>query len=313
MKIFNRLRESLTKTSRQIGALFASFTGADSDFFDALEEALILADVGADLSISTVETLREIVIREGLRSSEEIKAELVRLLAEKLVPSDEDDASTDSTSTIAKQSVLNLTTKPSVILVIGVNGVGKTTTIGKLAQRFKQEGKNVLLCAGDTFRAAAGEQLSVWAGRAGVDIVRREEGADPASVIFDGINAAKARNVDVIICDTAGRLHNKSNLMSELAKINRIIDRELPDADKETLLVIDATTGQNGLIQARQFKETTNISGIILTKLDGTAKGGIVFAIAETLHVPVKLVGIGEKADDLIDFDAQAFAEAIIV
>ena len=309
MKIFNRLKESLTKTSRQIGALFASFTGADSDFFDALEEALILADVGADLSISTVETLREIVIKEGLRSSEEIKAELVKLLTVKLVSDDE----TAADSSEPKQSALNLTTKPSVILVIGVNGVGKTTTIGKLAQRLKQDGKNVLLCAGDTFRAAAGEQLSVWAGRAGVDIVRREEGADPASVIFDGINAAKARNVDVIICDTAGRLHNKSNLMSELGKINRIIDRELPNADKETLLVIDATTGQNGLIQARQFKETTDISGIILTKLDGTAKGGIVFSITETLNVPVKLVGIGEKADDLIDFDARAFAEAIIV
>ena len=304
MSIFNRLRESLTKTSRQLGALFASFTGADDDFFDELEEALILADVGAQLSVSTVETLRETVIREGLRSSDEIKSELVNILAEKLVPNDLPQSKSPRT--------LNLNTKPSVILIIGVNGVGKTTTIGKLAKRFTEEGKKVLLCAGDTFRAAAGEQLTVWANRSGADIVSREEGADSASVIFDGINAAKARNVDVIICDTAGRLHNKSNLMSELNKIHRIIDRELPDADKETLLVIDATTGQNGLIQARRFQETADITGIVLTKLDGTAKGGIVFSITETLKVPVKLVGIGEKPDDLIDFDARAFSEAII-
>jgi fused signal recognition particle receptor len=199
-----------------------------------------------------------------------------------------------------------------VILVIGVNGVGKTTTIGKLAMKFKDEGKKVLLCAGDTFRAAAGEQLSIWAERSGADIVRRDEGADPASVIFDGLNAAKARGVDVVICDTAGRLHNKSNLMNELSKINRIIGKELPEADKEVLLAIDATTGQNGLVQARQFKESAEITGVVLTKLDGTAKGGIVFAIADKLQIPVKLVGVGEKPEDLIEFNGQEFTEAIL-
>jgi fused signal recognition particle receptor len=203
-------------------------------------------------------------------------------------------------------------TKPSVILVIGVNGVGKTTTIGKLAMKLKSEGKKVLLCAGDTFRAAAAEQLTVWAQRAGVDIVRHDEGSDPASVIFDGIAAAKARATDVIICDTAGRLHNKSNLMNELNKISRVIDRELPDADRETLLVIDATTGQNGLIQAKQFKEYAGITGLVLTKLDGTAKGGIVFAIADQLNVPVKLVGVGEKQEDLLEFDGRTFVEALL-
>ena len=303
MNIFNRLKESLTKTSRQLGALFASFTGADDDFFDELEEALIMADVGAELTGSIVELLRETVIKEGLRNSEEIKAELANILTDKLLLTE---------SEIQNNISLTLSTTPSVILIIGVNGVGKTTTIGKLAQRLKSEGKSVLLCAGDTFRAAAGEQLSVWANRSDVDIIRREEGADPASVIYDGINAAKARGVDIIICDTAGRLHNKSNLMSELNKIHRIIDRELPDADKETLLVIDATTGQNGLIQARQFKEAADITGIVLTKLDGTAKGGIAYAISQSLNVPVKLIGIGEKIDDLVDFDARAFSEAII-
>jgi len=303
LNIFNRLKESLTKTSRQLGALFASFTGADDDFFDELEEALIMADVGAELTGSIVELLRETVIKEGLRNSEEIKAELANILTDKLLLTE---------SEIQNNISLTLSTTPSVILIIGVNGVGKTTTIGKLAQRLKSEGKSVLLCAGDTFRAAAGEQLSVWANRSDVDIIRREEGADPASVIYDGINAAKARGVDIIICDTAGRLHNKSNLMSELNKIHRIIDRELPDADKETLLVIDATTGQNGLIQARQFKEAADITGIVLTKLDGTAKGGIAYAISQSLNVPVKLIGIGEKIDDLVDFDARAFSEAII-
>jgi fused signal recognition particle receptor len=199
-----------------------------------------------------------------------------------------------------------------VILVIGVNGVGKTTTIGKLASGYVKQGKKVLLCAGDTFRAAAGEQLSIWASRAGADIIRRDEGADPASVIFDSISAAKARGIDIIICDTAGRLHNKSNLMNELGKMHRIIERELPGSDKEVLLVLDATTGQNGLIQARQFKEATDITGIVLTKLDGTAKGGIVFAIVEELNIPVKLIGVGEKQDDLIAFNASEFSEAIL-
>jgi len=297
MKFFTKLQEGLAKTTRQIGALFASFTGADDDFYDQLEETLILADIGAEASISTVELLRETVITEGLRGPEEIKSALSEILAGRLS---------------SVKSNLDLNTKPAVILIIGVNGVGKTTTIGKLAQRYVNQGKKVLLCAGDTFRAAAGEQLSIWADRAGAEIIRRDEGADPASVIFDGINAAKARGIDIMICDTAGRLHTKSNLMNELEKIHRIIKRELPDADMETLLVLDATTGQNGLIQARQFKEATDITGIVLTKLDGTAKGGIVFAIVNELGVPVKLVGVGEKPDDLIDFNGDEFAEAIL-
>jgi len=298
MKFFSKLQKGLAKTTRQIGALFASFTGADDDFYDDLEETLILADLGAERAMSTVVTLREKVLKEGLRGVDEIKTALAGILTENLS---------------AVEYTIKLETKPSVVLVIGVNGVGKTTTIGKLALRYVDQGKKVLLCAGDTFRAAAGEQLSIWAQRAGADIIRREEGADPASVIYDGINAAKARGVDVIICDTAGRLHNKSNLMSELSKINRIIERELPDADKETLLVLDATTGQNGLIQARQFKESTNITGIVLTKLDGTAKGGIVYAIVDELKIPVKLIGVGEKPDDLIDFISSDFSEAILI
>ena len=297
MKFFNKLQEGLAKTTRQIGALFASFTGADDDFYEQLEETLILADLGTEISITAVEKLREIVLKDGLRGADEIKAALAALLAERLSDT---------------QTQLKLETRPSVILVIGVNGVGKTTTIGKLALRYVKQGKKVLLCAGDTFRAAAGEQLSIWAERAGAEIIRRDEGADPASVVYDAISAGKARNADIIICDTAGRLHNKSNLMNELGKIHRIIERELPEADKETLLVLDATTGQNGLIQARQFKEATDITGIVLTKLDGTAKGGIVFAIVDELGVPVKLVGVGEKQDDLIDFIGKDFAEAIL-
>jgi len=297
MKIISKLQEGLTRTSRQISALFASFTGADDDFYDGLEETLILSDIGAEASMSTVDLLRERVKKEGLRGADEIKAELAKILMERLSAAD---------------SKLELNTKPSVILIIGVNGVGKTTSIGKLATRFVEQGKKVLLCAGDTFRAAAGEQLSIWAERAGADIIRRDEGADPASVIFDGISAAKARGVDIIICDTAGRLHNKSNLMNELGKIHRVIERELPDSNRETLLVLDATTGQNGLMQARQFKEAADITGIILTKLDGTAKGGIVFAIVDELNVPVKLIGVGEKQNDLIDFDSKEFSTAIL-
>jgi len=297
MKFFNKLQASLSKTTKQLSALFVSFTGANDDFYDSLEETLILADVGAQASFATVETLRERVLQEGLRAADDIRTALADILTDRLTACDPG---------------LKLTTKPSVILIVGVNGVGKTTTIGKLATRYINQGKKVLLCAGDTFRAAAGEQLSVWADRAGADIVRRQEGADPASVVFDSIAAAKARDTDILICDTAGRLHNKSNLMNELGKIHRIINRELPDADKETLLVLDATTGQNGLIQAREFKETADITGIILTKLDGTAKGGIVYAIAQELGAPVKLVGIGEKPEDLIDFNPREFSEALL-
>ena len=301
MGFISKIREGLARTTKnmsaQLGGLFAAFTGANDDFFDELEETLILADIGVQTVAATVDALREITKREGYRTGEQIKAALTDILTKQLDVGD---------------NGLHLGTKPSIILVIGVNGVGKTTTIGKLAQRLAGEGKKVLLCAGDTFRAAAGEQLTIWAKRAGADIVRRDEGADPASVIFDGINAAKARGADVIICDTAGRLHNKSNLMNELNKISRVIDRELPGADRETLLVLDATTGQNGLIQAREFKGASDISGVVLTKLDGTAKGGIVFAITTELRVPVKLVGVGEKADDLIDFAAREFSEAIL-
>ncbi|MCL2628136.1 MAG: signal recognition particle-docking protein FtsY [Oscillospiraceae bacterium] len=297
MELFNKLKQSLTKTSRQITAVLSSFTGANDAFYDSLEETLILADLGTQRAVEIVDELRQIVIRDGLRGPDEIKTALTEIL----------------TGLISRESsTLKLDTKPSVILVIGVNGVGKTTTIGKLAAKLVSEGKSVLLCAGDTFRAAAGEQLSLWAQRAGADIVRRQEGADPASVVFDAISAAKARGSDVIICDTAGRLHNKSNLMNELSKIHRIIDRELPEADKETLLVLDATTGQNGLTQARSFKETADITGIVLTKLDGTAKGGIVYSITDELSVPVKLIGIGEKQDDLLDFSPQEFSSAII-
>ena len=301
MSFVSKIRQGLARTSKslsaQLGGLIASFTGADDEFFDELEETLILADLGAPTAAEIVENLRGSVKQNGYRTGEEIRAALTEILSQIL------DVGVCG---------LRLDSKPSVILVIGVNGVGKTTTIGKLAVRYIGEGKKVLLCAGDTFRAAAGEQLSIWAQRAGADIVRRDEGADPASVVFDGINAAKARGADIVICDTAGRLHNKSNLMNELGKISRIIRRELPDADIETLLVLDATTGQNGLTQARQFKEAAEVTGIVLTKLDGTAKGGIVFAIASDLRVPVKLVGVGEKQEDLIDFNGREFAEAIL-
>ena len=301
MSIIGKLKEGLAKTRKsisvQLTGMFAAFTGANDDFFDELEETLIMADLGASNAGSAVEALRETVRREGLRTGDSIKEALTGILTGIL--------------DVGGREII-LETKPSVILVIGVNGVGKTTTIGKLALKYKNEGRKVLLCAGDTFRAAAGEQLTIWAERAGADIVKRDEGADPASVIFDGINAAKARGVDIIICDTAGRLHNKSNLMNELSKISRIIDRELPEADRETLLVLDATTGYNGLTQAMKFKESANLTGIVLTKLDGTAKGGIVYAIAEQLQVPVKLIGVGEKPEDLIEFDCREFSEAIL-
>ncbi len=300
MGFFDKIKAGLAKTKKNMAAqltgIFAAFTGANEDFFEELEEMLILADIGVETTTEAVEKLREVTKREGLRNGEDIKAALVDILTE--------------TIEVGNQS-LALGTKPSVILVIGVNGVGKTTTIGKLAMKLKADGKKVLLCAGDTFRAAAAEQLTVWAERSGADIVRHEEGSDPAAVVFDGIAAAKARGADVIICDTAGRLHNKSNLMNELSKISRIIDRELPEADRETLLVLDATTGQNGLIQAKQFKEAAGITGIVLTKLDGTAKGGIALAIADQLKIPVKYIGVGEQADDLLEFNGREFVEAL--
>ena len=264
----------------------------DDEFFDNLEESLILADVGVNIATEAVNSLRNAVFSYDMKDPEQVKAELRKILLQKLSVGD---------------AALDTAKSPTVILVIGVNGVGKTTSIGKLAARLKGEGKKVLLCAGDTFRAAAADQLEIWANRAGVPIVRQHEGADPGAVLFDALQAAKARDVDVVLCDTAGRLHNKQNLMNELAKLRKIIDRELPEAGRETLLVLDATTGQNGLIQARSFKETTGLTGIVLTKLDGTAKGGIVIAIARELGVPVKFVGVGEGIDDLKPFDPEEF------
>ena len=273
-----------------------TFDKLDDEFYEELEEALILADIGASTAADTVVQLRKRVSQKLLTRADEVKDALRDILAEKLDVGD---------------TALRVDTQPSVVLIIGVNGVGKTTSIGKLAARLKSEGKKVLLCAGDTFRAAAADQLEIWANRAGVDIVRQHEGADPGAVLFDALQAAKARHADVVLCDTAGRLHNKQNLMNELAKLRKIIDRETPDAAKETLLVLDATTGQNGLIQARQFKETAGLTGIILTKLDGTAKGGIVIAIAQELQVPVKFVGVGEGIDDLRPFDAGEFTKEL--
>lgn len=258
---------------------------------------MILADMGVETSCKAVELLRQRVREEKLRDAEEIRTALKDILVDMLNVGD---------------TALCLNTRPSVVLVIGVNGVGKTTTIGKLAHSLSSQGKKVLLCAADTFRAAAADQLEIWANRSGVDIVRQHEGADPASVVFDAISAAKARGTDVILCDTAGRLHNKANLMNELGKISRIIGRELPEADKEVLLVLDGTTGQNGLLQARQFKEIAGVTAIALTKLDGTAKGGIVVAVADTLQIPVKYIGVGEQIDDLMPFDARAFIDALI-
>ena len=274
-----------------------TFDKLDDEFYDQLEEALILADMGVESATDAVAKLRKKVKERLLTRADEVKDALRAILAEKLEVGD---------------AALNLSTTPSIVLFIGVNGVGKTTSIGKLAAQLKAEGKKVLLCAGDTFRAAAADQLEIWADRAGVDIIRQNEGADPGSVLFDALQAAKARSVDVVLCDTAGRLHNKQNLMNELAKLRKIIARECPDSVCETLLVLDATTGQNGLVQARTFKETAGLTGIILTKLDGTAKGGIVIAIAQELQVPVKFVGLGEGIDDLRPFDAREFVNDLI-
>ena len=297
MGFFDKIKQGLEKTRRQMGGLFADFTGENEEFFEELEDSLIMADAGAETAMRAVGDLRNVVRDSGLRGPEEVKGALVDILTERLsVGSFE----------------LKLETRPSVILMVGVNGVGKTTTIGKLAAKFTAEGKKVLLAAADTFRAAAAEQLTVWAERAHCEIVKHGEGSDPGAVVFDAVSAAKARDADIVIVDTAGRLHNKANLMNELAKIHRIIERELPEADLETLMVIDATTGQNGLIQAKQFSETASITGIVLTKLDGTAKGGIVFAIANDMGVPVKYVGVGEGVDDLMEFEPRSFSEALL-
>ena len=277
--------------------LFSGFSAIDDDFYEELEERLILSDMGMDTTLKAVEELKSRVKREKLKSQEEVSDCLRRVLREMLEVGDQG---------------LRLNTRPSVVLFIGVNGVGKTTTIGKLAAALKGDGRRVLMAAGDTFRAAAADQLEIWSQRSGVELVRQHEGADPAAVVFDALTAARARNTDVVLIDTAGRLHNKQNLMNELNKISRVVDRELPGCDRETLLVLDATTGQNGLIQAKQFKEAAGITGIVLTKLDGSAKGGIVIAIAQELQVPVKYIGVGEGIDDLMPFEAEAFVNALI-
>jgi len=281
---------------KKIG-IFSGFSELDDDFYDELEESLVIADMGAETTMEAVEELKDRCKANKIKDVEGARACMREILAEYL--------------TIGDSSV-NMDSKPAVVLFIGVNGVGKTTSIGKLAARWKGEGKKVLLCAGDTFRAAAADQLTIWSERAGVDIIKQHEGADPAAVVFDAMSAAKARKADLVLVDTAGRLHNKQNLMNELNKISRVIDRECPGSSRETLLVLDATTGQNGLIQAKQFGEAAGITGIVLTKLDGTAKGGIVIAIAKELGVPVKFVGVGEGVNDLQPFDAHAFVEALL-
>ena len=301
MGFFDKIKAGLTKTrdalGNTLGNVFSGFSQIDDDFYDELEESLILADLGVETSVNATQRLRKVIREQHLKTPEEAKEALKAILVEMLNVGD---------------SSLRLDTKPSVILVIGVNGVGKTTTIGKIASQLTKQGESVLLIAGDTFRAAAADQLQIWAGRAGADIVRQHEGADPASVVFDGIQAAKARKADVILIDTAGRLHNKQNLMNELGKISRIVERELPDASKEVLLVLDGTTGQNGLIQAKQFKEIAGVTAVALTKLDGTAKGGIVIAVADSLQIPVKFIGVGEQAEDLMPFVAEDFVNALL-
>ena len=281
---------------KKIG-IFSGFSQLDDDFYDELEESLVIADMGAETTMEAVEELKDRCKERKIKDVEGARACMREILEEYL--------------TIGDTSV-KMDSKPAVVLFIGVNGVGKTTSIGKLAARWKGEGKKVLLCAGDTFRAAAADQLTIWSERAGVEIIKQHEGADPAAVVYDAMSAAKARKSDLVLVDTAGRLHNKQNLMNELNKISRVIDRECPDSGRETLLVLDATTGQNGLIQAKQFGEAAGITGIVLTKLDGTAKGGIVIAIAKELGVPVKFVGVGEGVNDLQPFDAHAFVEALL-
>ena len=300
MGFFDKIKEGLAKTKKALSnTLDAIFIGGelDDDFYEELTDCLILADLGVGTATRAVEQLRQQARQKRLQTTEEGREELKLILADMLA---------------VGEPRLQLNTKPSVVLVIGVNGVGKTTTIGKIATRLVNEGKKVLLVAGDTFRAAAADQLQVWAERSGASIVRQHEGADPASVVFDGIQSAKSKGVDVILIDTAGRLHNKQNLMNELNKISRIVDRELPGCSRETMLVLDGTTGQNGLIQAKTFKEIAGVTAIALTKLDGTAKGGIVIAVANELQIPVKFIGVGEKAEDLMPFEAAPFVDALL-
>ena len=299
MKFFEKLKNGLFKTKSaivdKIDKLMKSFVKIDEDLFDELEELLISADIGVGVTENVLDELRETIKENRLKEPEEVKGELFAILKRM----------------IGEHEPLNLSTKPSVVLIIGVNGLGKTTSIGKIAADLKSKGKKVVVAAADTFRAAAAEQLTVWCERAGVDIIKQAAGADPAAVVFDAIGAVKSRGADVLLIDTAGRLHNKKNLMDELAKIDRVIKRELPDSARETLLVLDATTGQNAVMQAKEFKEAAEITGLILTKLDGTAKGGIIISIKEVLGIPVKFIGVGEQIDDMKPFDSEEFTEAL--
>lgn len=300
VSLFDRLKQGLTKAKQgitdRIDDVLKSYTKVDEELLEELEEILITADVGVNTTMDIIERLRDKIKEKGITDPMDVREELKNIVEEILTN---------------ENSTLDVTKSPTIILMVGVNGVGKTTTIGKLANRYKKQGKKVLLAAGDTFRAAAIEQLEVWSNRSNVDIIKHQEGADPGAVIFDAIKAAKARNVDLLICDTAGRLHNKANLMNELGKVFKIVDREFPEAKREVLLVVDATTGQNAVAQAKTFKEVADITGIVLTKLDGTAKGGVVLAVKSEVDVPVKLIGVGETVEDLQDFDAKAFSDAL--
>lgn len=300
ISLFDRLKQGLTRAKQgitdKIDDVLKSYTKIDEELLEELEEILITADVGVNTTMNIIEQLRGRIKKKGITNPMDVRVELKEIVEEILTN---------------ENSTLDVTHSPTIIIMVGVNGVGKTTTIGKLANRYRQEGKKVLIAAGDTFRAAAIEQLEVWAQRSNVDIIKHQEGADPGAVIFDAVKAAKARNVDLLICDTAGRLHNKTNLMNELGKVFKIVDREFPEAKKEVLLVVDATTGQNAVSQAKTFKAVADITGIVLTKLDGTAKGGVVIAVKSEVDVPVKLIGVGETVDDLQDFDAKAFSDAL--
>ena len=300
VSLFERLKQGLSKAKQgitdRVDQVLKSYTKVDDELIEEIEEILITADVGVETTMDIIDKLTDAIKTKKITDPKDVKGEL-KLIIEEILTND--------------NSTLDVSHSPSIIVMVGVNGVGKTTTIGKLAARYKKEGKKVLIAAGDTFRAAAIDQLEVWANRSGVDIIKHQEGADPGAVIFDSIKAAKARNTDLFICDTAGRLHNKSNLMNELSKVFKIIDREYPEAKREVLLVVDATTGQNAVSQAKSFKQVCDITGIVLTKLDGTAKGGVVLAVKSEVDVPVKLIGVGEKMEDLQDFDAKAFSEAL--
>ena len=300
VSLFERLKQGLTKAKQgitdKVDQVLKSYTKVDEDLLEEIEEILITADVGVETTMYIIDKLTDAIKTKKITDPQDVKGEL-KLIIEEILTND--------------NSTLDVSHSPSIIIMVGVNGVGKTTTIGKLASRYKKEGKKVLIAAGDTFRAAAIDQLEVWANRSGVDIIKHQEGADPGAVIFDSIKAAKARNIDLLICDTAGRLHNKANLMNELSKVFKIVDREYPEAKKEVLLVVDATTGQNAVSQAKSFKQVCDITGLVLTKLDGTAKGGVILAVKSEVDVPVKLIGVGEKMEDLQDFDAKAFSDAL--